>query len=287
MAPILAACGDGQDRAWLATCWPGESELSRYRLYPGSLHLLWLEALGRPADEGDARVAAGLECLHNASLHHDDVLDDHDSRRGAATLRGRQGASAALLAGDGLAGFGFALLAGAGEARIVERAASAWLRMTRGQLMDEPSSWQRVDAADRARHWEETSEAKLALGNVAAPLAALRAGRAELAAPLEELHQHFSVVSQIMNDLGDREGWAGFHAIAPCHRPRGEESLRKPTYSSIRTRQAAEEEVERRTTIALERLRALDVATSVRPLLTDFFQRPLAELRKTAGVAAS
>src|SRR3954453_21536900 len=109
IAPVLAAAYEPA-RTWLTSCWPGDGALSKYRLFPGSLHLLWLEALGRTPSDADVRAAAALECLHNASLHHDDVLDDHDSRRGVGTVRGRDGASAAVLAGDGLVGLAFGLL---------------------------------------------------------------------------------------------------------------------------------------------------------------------------------
>ena len=41
-----------------------------------------------------------VQMVHEASLHHDDVLDDGTRRRSTSSLRGAKGAGAALLAGD-------------------------------------------------------------------------------------------------------------------------------------------------------------------------------------------
>jgi geranylgeranyl diphosphate synthase, type I len=277
-ARVLAAGGGDPDAAWLATCGPGDGAM-RYRLYPGSLYLLWVEALGMDASEDDLRVAAALECLHNASLHHDDVLDQHDSRRGVATLP----QSAALLAGDGLAGIAFRLLTADRRPcapAVLERLASAWLRMTRGQWMDEPECWRTIAPADHAKHWEATSRAKLALGNAAAPLAAIVAGDVDNVEALHALHEDFSLVSQVMNDLGDLQGWAGFHVLAPCRRGARAEASRKPTIATIwGDRARAEHAVEQMTSVALERLERLRLAPAAKALLADFFSAPLAQLR--------
>ncbi|HYW88382.1 MAG TPA: polyprenyl synthetase family protein [Chloroflexota bacterium] len=45
-------------------------------------------------------MAVGVELLHTASLVHDDIVDDSDTRRGAATLYSRVGNALAVLVGD-------------------------------------------------------------------------------------------------------------------------------------------------------------------------------------------
>ena len=45
-------------------------------------------------------MAVGVELLHTASLVHDDIVDDSDTRRGAATLYARVGNALAVLVGD-------------------------------------------------------------------------------------------------------------------------------------------------------------------------------------------
>lgn len=55
-------------------------------------------------------VAAALETLHMATLIHDDVIDDAETRRGQATLQTMQGNKYAIYAGDYLFSVCFTLL---------------------------------------------------------------------------------------------------------------------------------------------------------------------------------
>jgi octaprenyl-diphosphate synthase len=50
--------------------------------------------------EREARLASAIELLHEASLIHDDIVDQSDLRRGAPTLHLSQGAGLSLLIGD-------------------------------------------------------------------------------------------------------------------------------------------------------------------------------------------
>lgn len=45
-------------------------------------------------------LAVAAELLHNATLMHDDVVDESDTRRGVPSVRGRWGNQAAVLCGD-------------------------------------------------------------------------------------------------------------------------------------------------------------------------------------------
>lgn len=45
-------------------------------------------------------LAVAVELLHNASLMHDDVVDESDTRRGEASVRGEWGNQVAVLCGD-------------------------------------------------------------------------------------------------------------------------------------------------------------------------------------------
>lgn len=55
---------------------------------------------GGNISEDAIRYAAATELLHNATLLHDDVADEADTRRGVPTLRSRLGPCAAVLVGD-------------------------------------------------------------------------------------------------------------------------------------------------------------------------------------------
>lgn len=279
-------------REWLDTCAPGPTEETRARLFPGSLFLLWAEALGGEASaRGAEPAAAALELLHNASLAHDDLLDGHELRKGQPTLYARGGGPLALLGGDGLCAEALVALSGAPAGRLADslrllgRAAQD---VVAGQLLDEPAAWAGVSAGEREAHWLRVCRGKLALGNVAGPLGASWAGRGPLEETLRRMLEDYSVVSQIINDFGDLLGFAGYQTTAPSLRGPAEESRRKPTLPLIWAGREsfgeiedaatllgrAEEEIARRKSLALQRLAQLPLAGRGAPLLFDFFDSP-------------
>lgn len=299
IAPILGAFkqADSSDGLWIESCDPGDTSVARFRLFPGSLYLLWVEALGVKPHDCHARVAAAIECLHNASLHHDDAIDGHSSRRGVTTALAQHGFAAPVLAGDGLVGIGLRLLGTAPDLDcrlIVEYLGTAWHRMTQGQAMDEPAAWKSVPTEKHEQHWELMTRSKLALGNVAAPLASATVGRRDIVKSVAQLHERFSVASQIMNDIGDLEGWEGFHTIGPSTRKRCEEACRKPTIATIWSRASEDEvggmalgrralqQVSLLTSEALKELSGFSLQSPAADTLQDFFIRPLREMERVA-----
>lgn len=67
-----------------------------------------------PIDEGFKKLAIAVECFHKASLIHDDIEDEDDTRYGQATLHAEHGVAIALNAGDLLIGEGYRLIAECG-----------------------------------------------------------------------------------------------------------------------------------------------------------------------------
>ncbi|QNP74811.1 polyprenyl synthetase family protein [Streptomyces roseirectus] len=80
------------------------------------------ESVGGTADQVLA-FAAGIECLHVASLVHDDIIDQDPVRRGRASTIEQYGLAEALVAGDGLSMAGLAALLSCGPAEPVLHAA--------------------------------------------------------------------------------------------------------------------------------------------------------------------
>ena len=60
------------------------------------------------------RIAVAVECFHKASLVHDDIEDDDDTRYGEQTLHRQYGIPIALNVGDFLLGEGYRLIASSG-----------------------------------------------------------------------------------------------------------------------------------------------------------------------------
>lgn len=292
--PILrdeqrAVLGEISSSVWLGTCEAGNSMAVRHRLFPGSLLILWVEALGgAEASVGIEPVAAALECLHNASLVHDDILDSHQQRRRQPTLFPTLGGPYALLGGDGLMAAGFSLLGHLRDPRIggcLTRLGRAAEDVVAGQWLDEPVSWAGVASDQREAHWLRVCRGKLALGNAWAALGAYWTGNGELEADAVELLAKFSVVSQIINDFGDTFGWAGYHRLVRDSRPHQHEANQKPTLPVIWATDGhagdpqsllapARMEITRRRAEALDRLSRFQLEPARRQLLHDFFVAP-------------
>ena len=70
---------------------------------------------GEPGRRETDLAAAAVELIHLATLYHDDVIDETETRRGAPTVHSKWGVEVAVLAGDYLFAHGSALGAEAGH----------------------------------------------------------------------------------------------------------------------------------------------------------------------------
>ena len=279
-------------RIWLDTCAPGPTTATRFRLFPGAFFLLWVEALGGSGATDEAEpVAAAIELVHNASLVHDDMIDRHTVRKGQKTMYALFGGATALLGGDGLCATAFSALSRVPQDRLsgsLFRFGQAIQDVVAGQLLDESERWALVSRPDRWAHWLNVCQGKLAIGNLAGPLAAFWVGQEALEADVRRLLADYSVVSQIINDFGDLLGFSGYHVPAPSLRSVGEESAKKPTlpliwsesdeigaiqsFSALLRR--ARGEINQRKELAVHRLGQLSIHDSVLDILLDFFVSP-------------
>ena len=95
-------------------------ELARYLIDAGGkrlrpmLTIAAALAAGRP-DGTQVNYAAAVEFMHNATLLHDDVVDDSDLRRGRPAARIVWGNPASVLVGDFLLGQAFQMMVEAGR----------------------------------------------------------------------------------------------------------------------------------------------------------------------------
>ena len=136
----LAAVDDDVLAPILATVLPGSGK----RLRP-ALALL-IGQMGRPEQEALDHMALGVELLHTASLVHDDVVDESDTRRGAATLFTRVGNALAVLVGDYLFSQAAQECVATGDLRVVRLFAHTLGAMAQGQ----------IDEANRQLHGKHT-----------------------------------------------------------------------------------------------------------------------------------
>ncbi len=90
--------------------------------------------IGQPGAQQMIDMAVGVELLHAASLVHDDVVDESETRRGSATLFTRVGNAVAVLVGDYLFAQSAARCVGTGDLRVIGLFAATLGLMVQGQI---------------------------------------------------------------------------------------------------------------------------------------------------------
>jgi geranylgeranyl pyrophosphate synthase len=85
---------------------------------------------GKDQDAKDTFVA--LELIHNATLIHDDILDEDQFRRGMLSVPEKYGTKKAVLTGDTLFSLGLMYAAKTGKPKVVDQLSQTTLKMIQG-----------------------------------------------------------------------------------------------------------------------------------------------------------
>ncbi len=149
--------------------------------------------------------AAALELVHLATLIHDDVIDETETRRSVPTVHARWGVEIAVLAGDYLFACGCALGAEAGG-EVPGVLAAAIAEVCQGQIAETASLG---DPHRTIEHYRSTVVLKTAaLFRAACELGAATSGapaseRAALASYGSDLGITFQIVDDLLDLVGD------------------------------------------------------------------------------------
>ena len=106
------------------------------RLRPKLLLLAMRAAGGDPAHPGATSFAAMVEVLHAATLVHDDIVDQADTRRGKPSLNNLLGDDLSVLIGDFLYIQSMSLAIEQGDLRVVRTLCDVTMRMVEGMLLE-------------------------------------------------------------------------------------------------------------------------------------------------------
>jgi len=98
-----------------------------------ALVMLVAETVGEVGDLHH-RLGAALEMIHTATLIHDDLIDDSDTRRGRPTAHTRFGNTTSVLLGDYFYTHAFNLVADLGQPSLMKRLTVTTNVMCRGEL---------------------------------------------------------------------------------------------------------------------------------------------------------
>ncbi|MFA5948936.1 MAG: polyprenyl synthetase family protein [Hyphomicrobium sp.] len=128
--------------------------------------------LCRYKGDGHIRTASAIEFMHTATLLHDDVVDESDTRRGRKTARLIWGNQATVLVGDFLLGQAFRMLVEVGSLPVLKILSNAAATIAEGEVMQLAA----------AKNTATTEDAYLAI--IDAKTAALFSAAAEVGAAI-------------------------------------------------------------------------------------------------------
>ena len=155
---------------------------------------------GKITDE-HIRVAAIVEMIHNATLLHDDVIDEGQKRRGLPTINNLWGNEAAVLLGDFLLGRVFEMSAELGP-QVAKIIANVAVRVCEGELRQiiQRQNWQ----LSESEYIDVITEKSAVLFSSACHLGALSAqATGTQARSLAEFGMNAGIAFQITDDLLD------------------------------------------------------------------------------------
>ncbi|MFM7109961.1 MAG: polyprenyl synthetase family protein [Planctomycetota bacterium] len=161
-----------------------------------------------PVKSAHIDLAAAIELMHTASLVHDDILDNADTRRHVPAIHSRWGHQAAVLLGDYLFSHAFELTASVGDARLNREVAMTARKVCQGEIHQslEAGNWNISESA-----YQDMIEGKTAeMIAASARLAAMICGRTEAECLwFDSYGRNLGMAFQIADDLIDLEGQEG------------------------------------------------------------------------------
>ncbi|MFQ5839257.1 MAG: polyprenyl synthetase family protein [Candidatus Methylomirabilales bacterium] len=123
------------------------SEVSAYVLQGGGkrvrpvLLLLAAKMCGCRDTARSVELAVVAEYMHVATLIHDDIVDNADTRRGQASANARFGAHVSVLAGDFLYAYSIGRLVENGDFQVLKGFCDATMTMTEGEILEAKLRW--------------------------------------------------------------------------------------------------------------------------------------------------
>ena len=188
-------------------------ELARYLIEAGGKRLrpmLTVAAalLFGKGNGAQTNYAAAVEFLHNATLLHDDVVDESDLRRGRPAARIIWGNQASVLVGDYLLGQAFLIMVETGKLDALEVLARAATVIAEGEVFQLSKAG---DLSATPEDYDQVIRAKTAtLFQAAAEVGAMAGGADETGRiALRDYGMELGLAFQLVDDVLDYRGESG------------------------------------------------------------------------------
>ena len=190
----------------------GAADAANYHLKSGGrrvrARLAWNAAVALGLTEADAMVLATVvECLHSASLVHDDLQDDEILRHGIPTTAAAYGTNVAICTGDLYISAAYAALVNFSQTSLLPALISAVHAATSAAIRGQCAGFQPPENGVEclAKYHQVAVEKSGALLSLPLELAFLAAGKNEWLPQARRAAEEFAVGYQIMDDLADAD----------------------------------------------------------------------------------
>ena len=162
--------------------------------------MLVLLSASAPSGSADAiteatiNYAAAMEMLHNASLMHDDVVDDSPIRRGQKSVKQRWSNKLAVLCGDYYLAQVMRLLKQSDEKRAFDIVCHTVIEMSEGEVLQQQYITESQKHKDKSTYYEILRR----------KTASLMAACCELGSPqMRTFGEHYGMAFQLWDDIND------------------------------------------------------------------------------------
>lgn len=151
-------------------------------------------------------LAAAVELIHTATLLHDDVIDNSDTRRGEKTANAVWGNKASILVGDFLFSSAFKLMAADGDVKVLDLLSETSAVMASGEVMQLETLNYEIKSVNQKRYFKIIYAKTAAIFAAACRTGGLIAGNDEEAVALEVFGKNLGLAFQIIDDVLDYAG---------------------------------------------------------------------------------
>lgn len=160
---------------------------------------------GKDVQEGLIKLAAIVEMIHLATLVHDDIIDDADTRHGSLTVHAKEGIEIAVLLGDALFAQALRLASDFPTVRVCRMVSEATKKLCAGEINQ---TFERGNIGYSFEQYYRAIDLKTAeLFSVAAELGSEIAGFDEYyIKSLSVYGRHLGQAYQIFDDISDLVG---------------------------------------------------------------------------------
>ena len=156
-------------------------------------------------DQTPVTMAAAVELLHIATLIHDDMIDNAETRRGEPTVSTTWGKNVAVLLGDYVFAASATLVCDTGNVRVIRRFSETIMELSSGELSEFTNAYNWN--ISRESYWKRIYEKTGSLFCTAAESGAILSGASEdVVLALKSYGYNLGLAFQVMDDILDFSG---------------------------------------------------------------------------------